>query len=332
MTAARDELSLALWYPASAHGTQQRLRQELDRLRLKAAPVQLIEFFDVDPADLDAAHIDTLAPCQGLIALADPSPHLNVLPQLTWLQTITTGIDHLQLEPLRSAGIRVSTAAETSGPEIAEFVMARILEHYKRLGTIAAAQEQRRWVSLYGRPLSGSHAVLFGFGPINREIARLLSAFGVQITAVRRHAGGEAHPAHRVVGFDQVDQVLSQADLVISALPAVPDTDGLFDAALFTRMRRGTWFCNVGRGNAVVEQDLLAALDSGHLVGAALDVTEVEPLPTDSPLWSSSVRLSAHCSSSPPRALERVFDVVIENVLRLRRGEALRNEVNLATD
>lgn len=329
-------LSVVLHYPAAVHGSEQLGAVLGDLQRTLPAGVRS-SFFDSVAAGSRGEHLDVeqraaVAAADVAIVLDDPGWMLDVAPRLRWVQMITTGVDHVGLERLVDRGIRLTTAAGTSSVEIAEFVLARILEHWKRLPDIAAAQREHRWEALHGRPLAGSTAVLVGYGAINRAVARLLASFAVEVVAVRRRPSREPDgAASRVVGVDGLDDVLDGADIVVAALPATAATTAVFDRARFARMRRGAFFCNVGRGNAVVEADLREALSSGHLGGAALDVTAVEPLPADDPLWGAPVRVSAHCSSVPARAVARVHELFARNVERFLAGQPMENEVDLAS-
>lgn len=326
-------LAVVLHYPAAIHGSDDDLRGVLDGLAATMPDGTQITFLDsVTTGSLGERLSDderaAVARADVAIVLDDPGWMLPVAPNLRWVQTITTGVDHVDLGQLARRGVRVTSAAGTSSVEIAEFVVARVLEHWKRLPEIAAAQDAERWQPLYGRALAGSSAVLVGYGAINRGVARLLAAFGVSVVAVRRRATeGPDGGASRVVGFDQLDHVLGRADIVVSALPATEETSGVFDSARFGRMRRGAFFCNVGRGSAVIEADMIEALSSGHLGGAAVDVTTIEPPPAGDPLWSSPVRVSGHCSSVPARAVGRVHELFARNVARFLASEAMENEV-----
>jgi phosphoglycerate dehydrogenase-like enzyme len=188
---------------------------------------------------------------------------------------------------------------------------------------------EHRWHPAFGRALSESNIVLVGFGPINQEVARLLAPFDVNLTAVRRSAAAPSVGVARTVSFADLDSVLADADAVVAAVPSNSETTGIFDANRFAAMKRGCFFVNVGRGTAVIEPDLIAALGSGHLGGAALDVTSQEPLPADNPLWDSTVRISPHSSATLANTMRRVHDLFIRNVGHYTAGRPLENEVEL---
>jgi len=126
-----------------------------------------------------------------------------------------------------------------------------------------------------------------------------------------------------------IDSVLREADHVVITLPLTAETRGLFSTARLAAMKRGAHLYNVGRGGIVDQAALLAALRSGHLAGAGLDVTDPEPLPADSPLWQEpGVIVTAHSSGLTPRSYERYQALLLENIRRFQRGEALLNVVD----
>ncbi len=301
--------------PTDAALTFQRLAGSL--------PVEVIDLRDLD-APLDP---DRLAAVCAALVLDVPEWLVPSCPSLELIQTISTGTEWLDASTIQAAGIRLANAAGTSAPEIAEFVIARILEHWKRLPELAAQQMTATWEARSGRTRVGARVVLVGYGPINQEVARRLVPFGVRMNVVRRSWRRPVAGADEVYPLEHLCEAMATADVVVSALPEVPATTGIFDKRTFRAARRGVFFCNVGRGSAVVEPDLLAALEDGHVGGAALDVLSVEPPPDDHPLWRSSARLSPHCAVVPPVAFERVVDLFIDNVHRLLAGERLRNEI-----
>lgn len=320
---------VGLMYPSSIHGSAERRRRDLDRLRSRLPGIDVVECFDRDLASIGADDPDDIAAIDVAVVLGDPADLVGRMPRLAWVQSVTTGIDHVDVGRLAVAGVRLTTAGGTSSPEIAEFVVARVLEHWKRLPEIADAQRLRRWEPLYGRALSGSHVLLVGFGAINQAVAGLLAPFEVELKVVRRSLQATAASSPEVITFADLDAGLRWADAVVVALPATTETDDMFDAARFAQFRPGAFFCNVGRGTTVVESALIAALASGRVGGAALDVAVIEPLPPSDPLWSSDARISPHCSSAPEMAISRVLDLLIENMEQFVSGDRMRNEVEL---
>lgn len=321
--------TIAVCYLAGVDSTQIEERRGPSRITDALPDHPILDMRDRTPQDLSETERARLTDVEIAFILDMPDYLFEAFPNLKWLHSLKTGHDHIPLDELRARGIRLTNGAGTAATEIAEFVIARILEHWKRLPQMAAQQVEHKWWPAFGRPLSESHIVLVGYGPINQEVARLLSPFGVHITAVRRTASQTSPGAEQTLAFDDMNRALATADAVVAAVPSNSDTTGMFDAARFAAMKQGCFFVNVGRGTAVVEPDLMAALESGHLGGAALDVTSEEPLPADNPLWDSAARISPHSSATLVNTMRRVHELFVRNVGRFSRGENLENEVEL---
>ncbi|MDE0515992.1 MAG: hypothetical protein OXH43_06635 [Acidimicrobiaceae bacterium] len=239
-------------------------------------------------------------------------------------------VAHLTSAGLREAGIRLTNASGANATSIAEFVFARILGEFKRTRRLDTIQQQRRWHPVFGQNLAGSTIGLVGFGPINQAVARRARAFELDVIVVRRSAAG-SDLADEVLGPDGLHDMLGRCDIVVAAVPESPETHELFDSSAFAAMQDGSMFVNVGRGSLVDEPALVAALRSDKLRAAALDVTAVEPLPEDSPLWDApNIYISAHCSTEPTRFFESAHRVFADNLARYVAGEPLLNEILLA--
>jgi phosphoglycerate dehydrogenase-like enzyme len=358
-TASVAAPTIGVLYPSRYHPTPESFDAAVDELRAAepAATVLVAEF--VDPSELrtrrssptfrrgphDVHHLDdhvaeVLSQVDVVLALDLPFDVATWAPSLRWVQAVGAGVGQLRSAGLAQAGIRLTTASGTSSPEIAEFVMARILEHLSGLPRAAALQADRTWRPVYGRAVAGTTVGLVGFGSINRQVARLATAFGMHVIATRRHpersdgdtaAGGALVDGVRVVGAEALAEMVGECDVVVAALPETPDTLDVFDAELFARMRPGALFCNVGRGTAVVDEDLVDALVSGHLGAAALDVFRDEPLAPEHPYWTTpGLRMTAHSASVPSASIVRVHELFRQNLGRYVAGEPLINEVDPA--
>jgi phosphoglycerate dehydrogenase-like enzyme len=264
-----------------------------------------------------------------LLAFDVPIGLAALAPSLRWLQAIGAGVDHV-----RGAGLGpdvvVTTAAGVAAVPIAEFVVGRLLAVWKRFDELAELQRSHEWRPTHGRSLAGTTLGLVGLGAIGSAIAERARVFGVRVLAVRRHPGAGPSPADEVHVPEALRGVLGRCDAVVVCAPATPETRNLFDAAAFAAMRPGAVFCNVARGSLVDEEALIAALVSGHLGAAILDVTREEPLPPSSPLWDAPrLYLSPHSSASIDRYLESLFDLFGDNLTRYVAGQPLRNVVEL---
>ena len=150
---------------------------------------------------------------------------------------------------------------------------------------------------------------------------------------VLRRSAAPSDLADEVLGPDGLHDMLGRCDIVVAAVPESPETHELFDASAFAAMRDGSMFVNVGRGSLVDEAALVDVLRSGKLRAAALDVTAVEPLPQDSPLWDApNIYISAHCSTEPTRFFESAHQVFADNMARYLAGQPLLNEIDLLSE
>jgi phosphoglycerate dehydrogenase-like enzyme len=267
------------------------------------------------------------------LAIDLPFDVASLAPRLRWVQAVGVGTGQLQSAGLSIAGIRLTSAAGTSGVAIAEFVLARLLEEAKRLREIDAAQERHQWEPLFGSQLAGRTLGLIGLGAINAAVAERAKAFGMRVLATRRSAepGATAPNVDEVFPTARLHELLGASDTVVAAVPETPETTGLMDRAAFAAMPRRSFFCNVGRGSLVDEAALTDALKNGHLRGAALDVASVEPLPASNPLWDApNLYLSPHCSAAPQALFLSLHHLFRDNLDRYLAGKPLRNEVDLA--
>jgi phosphoglycerate dehydrogenase-like enzyme len=179
--------------------------------------------------------------------------------------------------------------------------------------------------------LPGSTMGIVGLGAIGSEIARRASAFGITLQAVDRFPE-KAHPPagmEEVWPIEKTPELLQQSDFVVIAAPHTPETERLFDAKMLSHMRPDSYLINIGRGAIVVLDDLVSALRSKAIAGAALDVFEVEPLPVDHPLWDfPNVIITPHTAGYSPVIAHRHLATLVNNVRRFVRGEPLTNVVN----
>ncbi len=283
-----------------------------------------------DRPDLDDAARTALGRSHAVVGIDLPSELIDLAPTLRWVQAVTAGSDHLDLETLGAAGVTVTHAGGIAAASISEFVFARILQHAKHLRTLEAQQAEHTWEVRFGTEIAGRSIGIVGLGSIGRAIARRARAFEMTVLASRASARpGDTDPdVDELFPSDDLDAMIARVDHLVLALPATPDSVGLMDARRLALMRPGSMLINIARGVHVVEADLIAALESGHLGAAALDVTHTEPLPADDPLWDApNLYLSPHTSASLDRYQEQVVALTAENARRLLDSEPLRNVV-----
>ncbi len=252
----------------------------------------------------------------------------RLAPELRWVQSVGAGIGQLQTCGLGKLDALLTSGAGITADAIAEFVLGRILGHWKRFSFYADMQREKRWVPATGRKLAGSTLGIVGLGAIGRAVAWRARAWGVRVLATRRTARpddtdptvDDLYPAN------QMQRMLAEADAVVLCAAESPGTYRLFDAEAFAAMREGSFFCNVSRGSLVDEDALREALEREHLAGAAIDVTDTEPLPPDSPLWTTpNLAISPHSAASMDGFFEAAWELFYDNMKRYLAGEPLIN-------
>jgi D-2-hydroxyacid dehydrogenase (NADP+) len=257
---------------------------------------------------------------------------LRKSPRLKWLQIHPAGAERPLYRELRERGVKVTTASGATAVTVAHSALGALIALNRRFPLLAEAQRRHAWEPRLGerapRDLEGQCAVIVGLGPIGRTLARLVTMLGM--TAIGVHRGAAAvEPCARTLPYGALMQALPQADWLILCCPASPLTRGIANAAAFGAMPRGSHLINVARGEVAVEADLIAALASGQLAGAYLDVFEREPLDPASPLWDmSNVILSPHTASHSQGQNEAIFAIFLDNLTRFRAGQRLRNDVD----
>ena len=245
-----------------------------------------------------------------------------------WMHTFSAGVDSPFFVQLMERGIRLTNSSGATASPIAQTTVLYMLALSRNVRAWFQHQEKHEWIRHEFAELDSARLAVIGMGPIGIEIARLGVALNMNVEAIRRTPNGtEPCPTF---SFDQFSRVLADADWVAVALPLTDDTRQIFNAKTFALMKPGAHFINVGRGELVDEEALIAALQSGHLAGAALDVFATEPLPPDSPLWNmDNVIITPHSSSASAQSGLRSEDIFVKNFARYVAGEPLINEVNL---
>ncbi len=247
------------------------------------------------------------------------------VPRIRWVQLPFAGVDAFA-SILDDARTWTSAKGAYAAP-VAEHALALGLAGLRQLTLRARASS---WGEPAGQRLMGARVTILGGGSITRALLGLLAPFDVDATVVRRHVA-PLDGARRVVGPDQLHEVLAGAALVVLALALTPETAGILDAGALERLDPDAWLVNVARGAHVVTDDLVAALASGTLGGAALDVTDPEPLPEGHPLWrADNCLITPHVANTWTMAEPLLAGRIRANVERVRRGEPLLGLVDAA--
>jgi phosphoglycerate dehydrogenase-like enzyme len=249
---------------------------------------------------------------------------LDAMAGLRWVQSTWAGVEALLRQGRRD--FRLTGVKGVFGPLMAEYVFAHLLAHETKLVQRHRHQGQRNWWTEPSGTLAGKTLGIMGTGSIGCHIARTGKAFGMRVLGFSR-SGAAADGFERVFGGDEFFDFLAEPDYLVGVLPGTPATEGLLDASAFSAMRPDCCVVNVGRGSLIDEAALLAALNSGKLGGAVLDVFRHEPLPVDSPLWrASGVTVTAHVAAdSRPTDIARIFEA---NYNRYLAGSTLRYEID----
>ena len=255
------------------------------------------------------------------------------MPRLRWVQTLAAGPD-VVLDAGFPDDVVVTSGVGLHDRPVTEHALALVLALLRRLPEAIAAQAEHRWAGELGglqplhpdgrvTTLMGARVLVWGFGNIGQHLAPLLQALGAQVRGVGRSAGERA--GFPVVAQDGLEAELGRTDVLVMILPATEATTHALDAARLAALPRHAFVVNVGRGSTVDEPALVAALTEGRIAGAALDVTEVEPLPTDSPLWDApNLLLTPHAAGGRPVGAD---ELVAANLAALLAGRELRNVV-----
>ena len=252
---------------------------------------------------------------------------------LRLLQLNSAGYDNYVAAGTLPAQASLACATGAYGQAVSEHMLAMVLSMMKRLPAYRDAQRAHAWTD-EGEvtTLRGAKVLVLGAGDIGTHFATLAAALGARVRGIRRSAHDPRPPFEAVVSMGDLFSELAGADVVVSFLPSTPETRGLANGRFFSAMRRGAYFANGGRGDLVVTEDLVAALESGRLAGAALDVTDPEPLPADHPLWDAPGALvTPHVAGWYHLAvtLDNIVDISAENLRRLAAGEEPRNLVRI---
>ncbi len=242
---------------------------------------------------------------------------------LRWVHTASAGVDRMIFPGMVASDVRLTNSRGVFDAPIAEYVLGLVVAMAKDLPGTLAQQARGQWRHRETERVAGRRAVVVGGGPIGRATAALLTAVGMRVELVGRRGGDGAHP------FDALPALLPDAEWLVLAAPLTDATRGLLDARALAALPDGARVVNVGRGALVVQDDLVAALESGRLGGAALDVFETEPLPPGSPLWTlPGVIVSPHMSGDVVGWRDELEALFTDNLDRYRSRRPLRNVVD----
>ena len=244
------------------------------------------------------------------------------------------GTDHLAVDELTARGVAVTNASGVHAPGIAEQSIGNMLVFARRLHEAWRRKQNAEWRHFQSAEFTDSTVTIIGLGAIGQAIVQRLAGFEVDTVGIR-YTPSKGGPTDEVYGFepDAVHHALARSDYVVVACPLTDVTRRLLGEAEFATMPPNAVVVNAARGGVIDTDALVAALQSGAIRGAALDVTDPEPLPGDHPLWTlENCLITPHTGGHTPKYWDRLADIVAENVDRLDAGTSLVNEVDAPTE
>ena len=279
----------------------------MDAIRARAPEIELIEYRSA-LGDAELADVEVVLGWQM------PPGLPGRLPRARWVCSVAAGVEKLLAGDL-APDVRVSRIVDLEqAAGIAQFVVTMALRHARSLELYEAQQRRHDWTR---RPLPiARHRVgVLGTGAMGGEIARWLERCGLVVSGWNRRSP------------QSFEAVLAASEIVVCALPLTAETDSVLDARAFALMPRGAYVINVARGAHIVEADLIEAVRSGHLSGAALDVQRREPLPADDPLWDvPGITITPHIAAQP--STDTVAEQFVAALRAFQRGDPIPNEVD----
>jgi phosphoglycerate dehydrogenase-like enzyme len=319
------------------HDFGERLRQDCRRLGIELEPLTLPQDAAqrLDSAALAAIEVacftgnfeDDMAFTRRFLGSALRAPNLK------WMHLPNAGVDHPVFAQLLRQGVRLTTSSGAAAEPIAQTAIGGLLALARGFPRWWRAQQAHEWaphpVGSAPRDLRGQTMLIIGLGAIGNHIARLAQALGLHVVAVRRRARTTTDNVDELHPPSALTDLLPRADWLVLACPLTDETRGLISAAALDQLPAGARLINVARGEIVDEAALIAALRSGRLGGAYLDVFVTEPLPAGSPLWNlPQVIITPHDSGASSGNAARVSELFLRNLQHWAQGEALENEVS----
>jgi phosphoglycerate dehydrogenase-like enzyme len=273
---------------------------------------------------------------------------MELVPRLRWVQVDSAGVNLIHNTPLWKSNVPITSANGIHAVQIAEHVLAMLLAHVHHLPLAYRLQSHAQWASsqqldaFISPEICGKTLGILGYGAIGREVARLAAACGLRVLATKRHGQPATYDGWSPVGtgdpdgriperfydLDELHLLLPECDAILLALPLTEQTHRIIDKTALSLMRPHAFIVNIARGALIDQNELITALQARRLGGVALDVTDPEPLPAESPLWSmENVIITPHIAGLSTHYNDRVVDLMCENLHRYLAGEPLLNLV-----
>jgi len=326
---SETKLVICVWHPF-AFWRPQPLMPEALRARWPEMRVVHLPNYDVLPPELPDTDIFV-----GYSLRADQLIHAK---KLKWIHSTAAGVAQLTYPELRESGILVTNPRGVFSVPMAEHTMGLLVAMARNFPDTVRFQDKSTWgqQQLWDKPqqlteLNGKVLLIVGYGSIGEELAKRAQVFGMRVWGVTRSGAGDNSFVEKILPARDLDEALAEADYVVIAAPETAETKHLISAKKIARMKRDARLINVGRGSLLDESALIAALESGHLAGAALDVASQEPLPENSPLSQApNLFITPHTSAVSDRLWQRETALLVELLELWFSGREMKNVVDLA--
>ncbi len=268
--------------------------------------------------------------CDALIGSIDPELFEHA-GQLRWVQALTSGADAYLFPEFVESDVILTTEKGLVGPHLADHAMALLLALTR---SIVTARDIRRWeergpMRRANRELTGMTAGLIGLGGTGKATAERARAFGITCLAIDPDVTEAPEGVDLLGGPEKLIDMAARCDILFVCCPKAPGTLNMVNAEVLAALKPNGYVINVTRGGVIDEDALMAAIDSGHLFGAGLDVVAEEPLPADSPLWSyDRIIITPHIAGASQFRIGRIIERVFTNIQHFRNGEPLEGVID----
>ena len=297
---------------------------------LAAAPGQEFIFHEkpeVTDSDLKKADI--------ILGNLQNAAQLKKCENLKWIQLNNAGTEGYCVPGVLPEGAKLANATGAYGLAISEHMIGCLFELRKKLHLYLQNQMKHVWKSEgFVDVIEGSNVLVIGMGDIGTAFGKKMKALGCKVIGIKRRVGEKPEWMEGLYGMDELDSLLPQADVVAMSLPGNPSTYHVLSRERIALLKESAVVINVGRGTAIDTDALSDALYAGKIRGAALDVTDPEPLPADHPIWDApNALITPHISGgfALPETLEQIIELFAQNLKRYLNGEEIGNLVNLET-
>ena len=307
-------MRIVLCYPVEPHHCRQIAAAAPDAEIVDAGQERIAE--ELFSADVYCGHAKVPVDWEGVVGGG----------RLQWIQSSAAGMDHCLVPSVIESDIVVTSASGVLADQVAEHAIALITAWCRSLPVFFRAQQNREFIRRPTRDLHHSTVGIVGLGGVGRRLAQLLSLFKTRILATDMFPVDKPDYVDALWPADQLDELLASSDVVVLSLPLNDMTRGMIDAAALAKMKAGALLANMARGPLVVEADLAGALEAGELGGAALDVTDPEPLPAGSRLWElPNCIITPHVAGQSARRIDNMTRMFCANLKRWQTGQPLIN-------